>query len=741
MAATGAVPNISIDIMKDLESFSALKTMLSSQQGPIFTVLGVLEKFAMLPVKQAAEAKASAKLSLSGSASWKTTNGIGFSLTPAASCSIGVDVVSEPFPVAMSIESTQTAKVQAGPTPGKVYVNIDLDFSIQGTVSGSGTFSGVGIAGKASGSKAATLTFCQPVDDSLPTLTAIKTAFSQLVFPLDPGSSRSMQTGALTKVSFDGAFDFEVDVTYGLGDHKVSAPSLAKVQQSLQGVVQITPPSLEINAGAKGSVSYTHADHFALIVDKTDDSTAMLYLVRSSENDWGASVGVNVGVTSTNATVSIDQSALQAVVTKVTGSSKIAGQVVSAASQPLNNLQTSLNGKLRSTISDLSGQAGLVFSLNRQKGHTALFAFSVDLATANLAEKSWSALVGGSVVNALALKGFTLQAGSGVSDSLKRSSTIQFQFFNLYSFQSVTDYFSNAYTELGPDGTVRVFQDVGQEQQIDTKRALAQFRIHFVATATEDALSNISKANVDMYIELAESGSSKSGAILANTIGLIPANLSVHAAQSAMVTYLASHPTGKLTLINIVKSSAYQKLSCTPYNGKKPLPLPHEQDQDNWNAFQNATETLMPEIPFVPRLSFLWWINFNRACIDRVDSTIPPDRRQTGNPNAVPPGFFDPIASPGSLVSYFLLASSGFMNLCEDLKILAAATQAIDVTSQWNNLLNFLTMIVTKDVFIDYAKPTAGALLHQCSVGGADVSAVADLSQDSSALTCTLTIA
>src|SRR5206468_1064768 len=106
----------------------------------------------------------------------------------------------------------------------------------------------------------------------------------------------------------------------------------------------------------------------------------------------------------------------------------------------------------------------------RQHGHTSLFNFSVNLATADLAKQSWSALVGGSVVEALGFKGFTLEPGCGVADHLKRASTIQFQFFNLFSFQSVTDYFSDAYIEFGPDGTIRVCRDLGQEQEVETKR-------------------------------------------------------------------------------------------------------------------------------------------------------------------------------------------------------------------------------------------------------------------------------
>jgi hypothetical protein len=739
MAAPALQPSISIDT-KDLESTSALAQVVSSNQSVVFDILGEVAQYASRPVADAAAAKVSAAINLSADGSWKTSTGIGFSLTTKASCSIAIDAVSTSFPVAMSIDSTTTTNVSAQKPAGSVYVNIALDFDIQGSVSGSGNVSGIGIAGKASGAKEATLVFCQPVDGTKTTLEAVKIAFSQLVFPLDPACASSMQLGSLAKVAFDGTFDCEIDVTYGLGDHKVAAPSVAKVQQSLQNAVKITPPSLDINAGAKGSLTYKHSDHFGIIVSKTDSASAMLYLVRSSESDWGASVGVTVGVTATNPSVTIDQSALQTVVQKVTGSSAIASSVVSAASQPLNNLQTSVNAKLKSWASDVTGQAGLTFSLARQSGHTALFTFKVNLSSADLASQSWSALVGGSVAKALQIGGFALQPGSGVSDSLKRASSIHFQFFNLFAFTSTTDYFSNGYTELGNDGTIRVFRDIGQEQNSTTKKALSDFRIEFVATATEDALNNVSNAKVNLQVELSEKGSSKSAAKLANSIGSIPANPAVHAAQTAMATYVANNPAGTLNLITVVEASAYGKLAATAYNGSKPLPLPHEQDQDNWDAFQKATEALIPDLNFVSELNFSNWIEFNRDSVDQVGSQMNPDRRQTGNPNAVPDSFFGPFG-PRALVAYFLQASQGFMNLCDDLHSLATLSAQANSADQWNRVLHFLTLVVTKDAFIDFTEPILSALLAQCSVAGAQVSTTADLAKDSSSLTCTLTLA
>src|SRR6202167_6633660 len=88
-------PSISVDVSKDLTSASALQSMLSSQQGAIFQILGELETYATQPIKAAAAAKASASVSLTNAANWKTSNGIGFSRTPKAKSSIRIQTVHD----------------------------------------------------------------------------------------------------------------------------------------------------------------------------------------------------------------------------------------------------------------------------------------------------------------------------------------------------------------------------------------------------------------------------------------------------------------------------------------------------------------------------------------------------------------------------------------------------------------------------------------------------------------------
>lgn len=414
--------------------------------------------------------------------------------------------------------------------------------------------------------------------------------------------------------------------------------------------------------------------------------------------------------------------------------------MASAAEQPINSLQTSLNGKLKNWASDVTGNVGLTAGLSEQKGHVALFVFEVDLTKADLAKQSWAALVGGSVAQALSLQAFTLEPGSGVADSLKRASTIQFQFFNFFSFEQVTDYFSNGYTELGKDGTIRIFRDLGQEQQATTKQTLQQFRIYFEATATQGRSGGISQAAVNLCIELSEKDKSKYATALADVVGFLPGSAAVNSAQEGMIQFISTAPSGTLDLILILKGSSYEKLSCSPYTGSKPAPLPQQQDHANWNAFWKATESLCPDLSFVGNLSYGAWITFNRDCVDEIGSTITPDRRNLGDADSAPPSFYAPYGPLGS-VRYFLQASAGFMNLCDDLKTLATGVSNVRESQQWRDVLNFLTNIVTNDLFIDYPKPTAGALLTLCSEGGVQVSSTLTKAKDGSSLTCSVIVA
>ncbi|MFI5115705.1 MAG: hypothetical protein ACHP8B_03300, partial [Terriglobales bacterium] len=611
---------------------------------------------------------------------------------------------------------------------------------------------GIGIAGKSSGSRSATLAYCQPISAEFETAAAVKAAFEGLLFPFQPDCALSMPVGSIGKVNFDGTLDCELDVTYGLGNYKLSAQDLGAAQNSVKiAWDKLTPPSLVANAGAKASLTYKHTDHFGVIVQKVDANTAFLYLVRSANDETGQSVGISVGISATSVSCTVDPAQLKNAVKEVTKgeSPKLESEVASLAT----GVQTNLVGKANTWLSSHKEDAGLLLSLSQQSGRTVLFTFKVDLSSAasqTLARQSWTALMSGDLRQALQIGGFTLQPGSGVADSLKRSSSIQLHFFNLFKLTQTSDFFKNSVTKLAPDGSVRVFVDTGQESQFSIRSASETATIHFVATATEDTQgSDYQKAEIDLYIELSETNKPKEASRIANSIGSIAAISAVQSAQQKMATFVADHGSKKLALITIFKPSAYRKLVCSAYTvdakGKAhPPALPQKQDENNWEVFQASVKRLMTDLSgAVAELNYdkwmLWNVSSNHQIGDVPNDHHVPDRRNVGSYMAAGQSLFHdrwPAYRP------FLLASTGFMNLCDDLHSLATITAQVSTPTNWGSLIATLQKWVQSDADPDWSKPALGALLYLCSVGttASNVSTDFQTTKDNSCFTCTVTL-
>lgn len=576
MSDQPSVAALSIDsILGRLSSESALRSMILGQLDAHFPLLGTLINYADQPISKAAEAKASASFNPTKACSWKPTNGFVFSFSPSARCTIAVSASSETFDVAMNIESiSSTEKVSATAPRGSVYINIDLDFAIQGNVSVTAPLGTIGISGKASGSQAASLSCSLPVAGTLSTPDAIREAFETFVFPLDPACLGRLRTGTLLKVAFDANLSCDLDVTYGLGNYKVAAPDLNSVQASMKNLVGFKPPSTSVDVGVKGSFSYIHSGDFSLIINRTGEATAKMYLTRSSEDDADASLGVSAQVTTCVPALKVDPTALQTVAQDITKNAAVAKQVASATNGGTNELIIGLIGKLTNWAKDGTGTVGLTAGLSRQKGHVALFVFDVDLTQPTVSE-GWKQLVDGTPLLALSHTGFTLDQGSGISDSLTRAATLKFQFFNLFAFTSTEEYFNNSFAEIGKDGSIQIVHEIGREHDDVANKRQRKIRFYFEATATQSPSSvSISNAQVDLCMELSETGNSVYGATLANVIGFLPSTASTNDAQEQMIAYVHSKPAGTLDLKFTLKQSAYRRISASPFKGKTPPPLP-----------------------------------------------------------------------------------------------------------------------------------------------------------------------
>ncbi len=745
-AGTGSAPaTVSINVTQDLNSASDLAHFFIGQAPAIFSIGSELVKYAGQPVQHAVDAQP-AGIELEGDPCWQLPSGIAFSLEAGASCTICVSQTSTEFSVKQVMDSDDRMELAAGPTSGKVYINIDLDFDIKGSLSGSGTLGGLGIAGKASRSKSATLSYCHPVNETMETEAAIREAFAALVFPFKPDCVLTMPTGSVGKVNFDGKLNCELDLTYGLADYKLSAQSVGLVKDGVSVAGQkLMPPSLDFDTGAEASVVYEHSDNFSAIVLKIDPETARLYLVRSAKDETRESVGVNVGISLTSVSASVDPSALSNSIATVTKAkpANLASQVASY----VPDIESNLVDKANDWLCDKN--IGLMASLSQEKDRAMLFAFSVDLssvAAAELAKQSWAYFVSGDLHKALQIPSFTLLPGSGVAEHLKHSSSIELHFFN-FQLAKTTDFFKNSVTRLGSDGSILFFANVGEESRFSTQSKSTTATIHFVATASEDVLrSNYENVEVDLCMELSEKNNSSEATKIANSIGALGQTAQVVAAEQKMLGFVEQNKNTTLTLMTVFKASSYGKLTCSPYavgsdNNVHPPGLPQQQDANNWDAFHNMVVSLMPDLAYVVSgLNYATWMSWNVQSNNAIGAPVNvnhvPDRRSLGNTDAASQALF---GVNWTAPNNFMIASTRFMNLCNQLESLASSLAQVDTATEWDNLISTITTWVKADGIPDWSKAALGALLSLCGSGGQSTIDFQQ-SKDDDKMTCTLTL-
>jgi hypothetical protein len=721
MPTPDSTPNLTPDLTLDLTKLdgSDLRKLAQSDAQTLLTLGQSAAGFFGKPVQAAAD-KLAATFSLSAPGSWKTGAGIGFSLKASAACKLAVAAKSSGFPVAKAIDSTATQEIHGQPPAGSVYVNIEMDFDIQGNLSGSGSASGIGIAGKASGTGAATFAYCHPVAEETETWAAIRAAFQAMKFPFQPDSAIAMPVGAIANVKFNATFGLELDLSYGLGTYTVAAPGLSAIQTSLKlGAESFTPPSLSAEAGLKASFGYRHSESYEAIVSRTSATRAMLLLSRSASGETDESLGVTAGVTLAGTpSATADAGQLAKAINGVTG---FGGDQAAGA---LNDLQAALVAKSSSWLTEKSvGNASLTATLTQQRSRALLYEFSADLANPGIAEHSWSSFAKGDLETAMRAGGLTLLPGSGVAECLKRSTAIQLQFFNLFAVTDTKTYFRNTYVEVASDGALRYRFDIGEETKDQIRKALEQTSLHFAASAADQGGAP-ETVEVDLNLELTETGRPRASDRIVDALS----RLATVRQQAQLKQFLHDTPKGTLSVQAQCCPTAYGKIGSQP-------------DAANWKVFQGEAVRLMG-LGFASGLSYADWALFNRLSIDGLDPLsgqprrAAPDRRQSGDPAAVPPSFYAErnLADAAEAVRYFLQASAQFMNLCADLASLADESLSLPDTKQsWDELIANVERLVASDTSTDWSVPAASALLALC--GGSAVASSLQLQKSKAVYT------
>jgi hypothetical protein len=691
------VPSLDLALkISDLGDASQLKSLLQDQAQPLFKFAVATAPYWNGPVEKFPSGT-KASFSLSDSASWKTSTGISFGLSGSAECDLEILTSGCALEYLDNLDATSKSGLPTGGYPGSVYVKLSLSFDISGNISGAGSVGPLGISGNAKGSVGASFIFAHKIKCGTLLKDAINEAFQKFVFPFEPSCATDMAAGDIAQVTFSGSMSYSLQLSYGIANYSFTAPSVTTVLDSCtKGAASLNLPSAAIDISASANLDCSHSDDFTAIVQKLDDGHAFLYLMRARKNEVSGGVGVGAQII-INATPSLtlNQPMLQDAVDHITQGR--AGTIVLAVS---GTLQNKLDEKLNNLVQN---GAGLKARFDRQASATMILKYKVALANSAVLHHSWSYFCLGDIRSAVGAGGLVLDPGSGVSNEINRSLSIDVTFFNFFHAQDVSSYFQKSQAVVTDTGDIRFLFDVGEESDSMVNKTLRKARIHFVA----DAEAN-SPADVKLEIELSETHNKNEARHMIAIPGYLPAGPQATAAAADMQQFAAAHPAGSLNLNFVLESSAYGKLTCSPYNGNKP-PVDQSVDAANWKVFHDAAVSLL-DLDYGGNVTYSDWQAWNEA----ANGSKVADRRHIGDPTAGSAVWEGLPQDVQQKLNYFCAATASFMDLCDDLQQLAERVSTAKIPDDWNRLLGDLKDIVTRDVNTDFAKPAVAAILKLC---------------------------
>ncbi len=694
------VPSLDLALkISDLGDASQLKSLLQDQAQPLFKFAVATAPYWNGPVEKFPSGT-KACFSLSDSARWKTSTGISFGLSGSAECDLEILTKGCAIEYLDNLDATSKTGLPAGDYSGSAYLKLSLCFNISGNVSGSGSVGALGISGNAKGSVGASFIFAHKVKCGTLLKNAIGEAFQKFVFPFEPSCATDMAAGDIAQVTFSGSMSYGLQLSYGIANYSFTAPSVKTVLDSCtRGVASLSLPSATIDVSASANLDCSHTDDFTAIVQKNDDAHAFLYLMRARKTDVSGGAGIAVQITITGTPgLKLDQQKFQDAFNGITHGH--GAQLASASGE----LSGKLDDKLQNVLTNVVKKgAGLKAAFDAESDATMILKYKVALADPALLHHSWNYFCLGDIRSAVGAGGLVLDPGSGVCTNINRSLTIGVTFFNFFHATDVDSYFQKSKTVITDSGNVRFLFDVGKEGDSTVNKALQKARIHFVAEADAN-----SPADVKLEIELSETSNKNEARHMIAIPGYLPASPQATAASADMQQFAAAHPAGTVNLNFVLESSAYGKLTCSPYNGKLP-PVNQSVDAANWKVFHDAAVSLL-NLNYGGSVTYSDWQAWNEA----ANGSKVADRRHIGDPTAGSAVWEGLPQDVQQKLNYFCAATASFMDLCDDLQQLAERVSTAKIPDDWNRLLGDLKDIISRDVNTDFAKPAVAAILKLC---------------------------
>jgi hypothetical protein len=665
--------------------------------------------------------------------------GIGITAVPESEGTITIRTAGELFRFSDATDDADPGHVQTVQVgPGQAYVSIEFRAAVTVAVSGAGAHGAFGVKGSIEAIDRFRIANHLAFDSHVPVRDALVQAFERFRLPYSAKSAHQVPNANFIEHEFYGKLNIGLAATFGLAGVTFGGRSGGEVKQSFRSVIGSVglnaKPTFDLGAGV--TVDYAHEDTFRMLLGGFEDRLR-LWIFKADETLFSAGLRANLNV-SLNARVQIEarveewlQKAAERLFASVGNEAlrqRLTQQFVERLKSRKDELarfvedrEAQINGTLkRLNQLKIAASAGI----ERISENTALltmdFNRSADPAAIEKAQQ-------GDLLGAAQHTGVALGEGSFVRSELRRATTLRLQLFETFRASHIETYFEKSEVRYAGNGLFQFRFTTGTKTESDWFGHRKAVEMYFQAGAEATARGVIGDRDLQLCVKTFEQNNADAARRSAAMLHLLLRNTSHDGLDQVLQTAIRAQPALAVQVVVTFSAAAFLRLRATPFRSTtQPAELPHTADQANYAAFVEAVDRIYVGSGFgtegfpnsVER--YKHWAHYNVCANFQEHSSKPPNRRSTGNPVLWPQDIAFPAArvdtATRTMIRTFLIAAQRFMNLCEDLSMLARDLDEVRTREQFEELLEDLRDLVQANAGghpLFFTKPVVAALFAQ----------------------------
>lgn len=614
---------------------------------------------------------------------------------------------------------------------GEAFVVLELEFQLSGRVTASYQPGVYGVSTTDTAATALSVAFYKSCPPSMPLQDAVKQAFAGFVLPLHEKTLEHLSAGDYLHYNFSANLQLGVGANIGYDKVFYAGTTTQSVPGTASAVTLTGAIAPQVQAGAKFCFAYDYSGAFEILLWCDAARKASLHLYRARVQNTTA--GANFGVTLSPGSAGSLGATTAQVKNLMTGSlpanvqATFRDKVMPAAEDELAKYVGELNGKVTSWLTRTNVQvASLDLAIQHTGSRFLLTDYTLDLNNPNYAG-AWKSMIEGRYLDALQMPdtGVTLATGSGTEALFKTAAAIKLNLFGALHAAWTTDTFSNSSLVYAGNNVFHLLTVAGKDVLAVRDATQKEMTMYFAAEADlSTAGSRIPPPQ--LHCVLQADSKPDFGRELGRLMELLSTGPAVQA-LAASVAATAQQPKSTVTLHLVFEpgQDAYGGLDASNLQHGKPDD--ENKDRKNYEAFAEACRQVFKDGPASlqwdgQRLTYGLWRDAWIASNDQwpaPEGSVPNRREHAGCGPGVQAQLDGALSGlsgssgQAQLIFYALEAAAQFMNLCDDLRALAAQTAAY-TPGTWPSFVAELAGIVKNDLDTDFMPATMLALAMLC---------------------------